>query len=89
LSQAVLLLFPPSSINKAISEMFRLSSNAVVFNEQHLDCANEGFFDSGCWVYDYCSIIRRQYPEAIISMQKNDFKGGSWDLYGKLITVML
>ena len=88
-SQAVLLYIPPSSINKVIAEMLRMSSNAVVFNEYHLDGANEGFFDNGRWVYDYYSIIRRQYPDADISMQKTDFKGGSWDLYGRLITVIL
>ena len=88
-TQAVLISITPPNINKVIAEMIRLSSKAVVFNEYHLDGAKEGFFDHGRWVYDYYSIIRRQYPEANISMQKTDFKGGSWDLYGKLITVML
>ena len=88
-TQAVLLLVPPSNINKVIAGMLRLSRKAIVLNEFHLDAANEGFFDEGRWVHDYYSIIRRQYPEANISMQKTDFKGGSWDLYGNLITVML
>jgi len=88
-SQGVMVCISPSSINKVIAEMIRLSSNAVVFNEYHLDGAKEGLFDHGRWVYDYYSIIRRQYPEANISMQKTDFSGGSWDLYGKLITVTL
>ena len=88
-SQGVLVCIPPPNINKTIAEMIRLSRNVVVFNEYHLDGANEGFFDHGRWVYDYYSIIRRQYPDANISMQKTDFKGGSWDLYGKIITVKL
>ena len=69
--------------------MLRLSRKAFVFNEYHLDGANEGFFAQGYWVYDYYSIIKRQYPEAKISMQKTDYKGGNWDVYGKLITVKL
>jgi len=88
-SQAVMLYIPPPNINKVIAEMLRLSKNAVVFNEYHLDGAEEGLFDNGRWVYDYFTIIRRQYPEANISMQKTDFKGGSWNVYGKLITVRL
>ena len=88
-SQAVMIYISPPNISKVIEEMLRLSSNLVVFNEYHLDGADEGFFDNGRWVYDYYTIIRRNYPEATISMQKTDFKGGSWDLYGKLITVKL
>ena len=86
-SQAVLVCIPPSSINQVIADMIRLSSDGIVLNEYHLEGADKGFFDSGRWVYDYYEIIRRQCSEVNINMQKSDFKGGSWDLYGSLITV--
>ena len=88
-TQALLISITPPNINKVISEMFRLSRKAIIFNEYHLDGAEKGFFADGRWVYDYYSIIKKQYPEAKISMKKSDYKGGNWDLYGKLITVKL
>ena len=88
-SLAVLLYIPPDSINQVVADMIRLSRNGVVLIEYHLEGADEGFFDSGCWVYNYSTIIRRQFPEANINIQKSDFKGGSWDLYGSIITVKL
>ena len=88
-TQALLISITPPNINKVISEMFRLSRKAIIFNEYHLDRAEKGFFADGRWVYDYYSIIKKQYPEAKISMKKSDYKGGNWDLYGKLITVKL
>ena len=86
-SQAVLIYIPPGSINRVVADMIRLSSDGVVLNEYHLEGADKGFFDSGRWVYDYYTIIRRQFPKVNINIQTSDFKGGSWDLYGSLITV--
>ena len=34
-------------------------------------------------------IIKKQLPTAKINIQKSDYKGGSWDLYGRLITLTL
>ena len=88
-SQAVLVCIPPTRIYKVISEMIRLSSNVIIFNEYHSDGADEGFFDNGRWVYDYYKIIKKYHPKAHVSMQESGFKGGSWDRYGKVIIAKL
>jgi len=88
-SQAVLVCITPDSINQVIADMIRLSIKGFVLNEYHLEGAEKGFFDSGRWVYDYSAIIKRQLPTAKINIQRSDFKGGSWDIYGCLIIVKL
>ena len=88
-TQAVLACITPDSINQVIADMIRLCIKGFVLNEYHLEGAEKGFFDSGRWVYDYSAIIKRQFPTAKINIQKSDYRGGSWDLYGSLITVKL
>ena len=88
-SQAVMIHHPPKSFDKVVAKMLKLSSNVVIFNEYHLDGAEEGLFDSGRWVYDYFKVVQKHHPDAKVTMQQSDFKGGSWDKYGKLVTVIL
>ena len=88
-SQAVMVCIPPPTFNRTIEQILRVTKKTIIFNEYHKDGAVDGFFDQGRWVYDYRSIIKKYYPDAVICINNTDFKGGSWDIYGKLITITL
>ena len=86
-SQAVFIFLPPDKIEKAIFDITRLSRKGLVLHEYYKKEANKGYFDEGCWVYDYPAILNKFLDNPKIQISSSSFKGGSWDTFGRIIKV--
>jgi ubiquinone/menaquinone biosynthesis C-methylase UbiE len=54
LSNAVLMYIPSDRILKVLNELCRIANKGLIFNEYNKrGLGKEGYFNGGCWVYDF------------------------------------
>lgn len=92
LSDAVLMYIPPDRILKVLKELCRIANKGLIFNEYNKrGLGKEGYFNGGCWVYDFKFLLKKLLPKSNIKLLKSSMskQKGAWEMYGRLIEVRL
>ena len=92
LSDAVLMYIPPDRILKVLKELCRIANKGLIFNEYNKrGLGKEGYFNGGCWVYDFKFLLKKLLPKSNIKLLKSSMskQKGAWEIYGRLIEVRL
>ena len=92
LSDAVLMYIPPDRIVKVLKELCRIANKGLIFNEYNKrGLGKEGYFNGGCWVYDFKFLLKKLLPKSKIKLLKSSMskQKGAWEIYGRLIEVRL
>ena len=95
-TDATLIYIGPDKIEQALSEMKRITSKMLLFNEWHSDGPNhdqQSCWYYGHWVHNHRALIEKIFPSAqchITKVPGNLWEsGGGWEMYGSLVEVNL
>jgi ubiquinone/menaquinone biosynthesis C-methylase UbiE len=87
-TDATLIYIGPDRITKVLKEMERITRKVLIFNEWHTEF-DQQYYD-GHWVYNYKKLIRDNFPEAEIIINKlpiSAWNDVTWNKFGAIIEI--